>query len=113
MSKKKKRKKDFPNNYDAVAQTPPEYFSEYLPTFEEFMDWKIGGYEIPSSVAAIVRVRDLKTGRVKEHVYKYKHAARNKTKKLMDSGNKEITIVQRDTVHFIYPKEKDYDIFNE
>ena len=74
------------------------------------MDWKIGGYEIPSSVAAIVRVRDLKTGRVKEHVYKYKHAARNKTKKLMDSGNKEITIVQRDTVHFIYPKEKEYDI---
>ena len=106
-----KKKPYFPNNWKKLKDVPEELFEDI--DFEDFMDWKIGGYEIPSSVAAIVRVRDFKTGRVKEHVYKYKHAARNKTKKLMDSGNKEITIVQRDTVHFIYPKEKDYDIFNE
>ncbi len=88
-----KKPKYYPNNWDAFHSMEDDFFDE-----------------IPSSIAAIVRVRDLNTGRVKEHVYKYKHAARNKTKKLMDSGNKEITIVQRDTVHFIYPKEKEYDI---
>jgi|TARA_R100000008_G_C3500305_1_gene123337 hypothetical protein len=103
-----KKPKYYPNNWKEFSDAPSELFESI--EYDEFMDWKIGGYEIPSSVAAIVRVRDLKTGRVKEHVYKYRHAARNKTKKLMESGNKEITIVQRDTVHFIYPKEKEYDI---
>ena len=103
-----KKPKYYPNNWKEFSEAPSELFESI--EYDEFMDWKIGGYGIPSSVAAIVRVRDLNTGRVKEHVYKYKHAARNKTKKLMDSGNKEITIVQRDSVHFIYPKEKEYDI---
>ena len=53
----------------------------------------------------------LKTGRVKEHVYKYRHAARNKTRKLINEGNKEITIVQQDSVHFIDPRYN--DIFDD
>ena len=106
-----KKPKYFPNNWKEFSDAPSELFESI--EFDEFMDWKIGGYEIPSSVAAIVRERDLNTGKVKEYVYKYKHAAKAKTKKLMDIGDKEITICQRDTVHFIYPKENDYDIFDD
>ncbi len=50
MSKKPKprKKKYFPNNYNAVKAAPHQWF---LPIpFDEFMDWKIGGYEIPSSI---------------------------------------------------------------
>jgi len=107
-----KKRKYFPNNWKAIHDTPSENFQ--LPdgglTFEEFMDWKIGGYEIPQSVAALVRAKDLNTGKIKEYVYKYRHAAQKKCRKLMFEGNKEITIVQQDTVHFINPKEN--DIFN-
>ena len=109
MPKKKKKAKYFPNDWEAYSNVPDEMF-ESIP-FDVFMDWKIGGFEIPSSVGALVREKNVDTGKVKEHVYRYRHAARNKCLKLMREGNKEITVVQQDTVHFIDPKE--HDIFNE
>jgi len=101
----KKKKKYFPNNWKEYNDCPPDFF-ESIP-FDEFMDWKIGGYEIPVEVVAIVREKNVDTGKVKEHVYKYRHAARNKTRKLLNEGNKEVTIVQHDSVHFIDPKYND------
>ncbi len=106
MTKKKKKKPYFPNNYDAVAAAPAEWFMP-IP-FNEFMDWKIGGYELPSTHVAMLRVRNVDTGKVKEYVYKYRHAAIKKCRKLMSEGNKEITIVQQDAVQFIDPTD---DIF--
>ena len=49
----KKKKKYFPNNYEAVAGAPAEWFGTL--DFDEFMDWKIGGYELPSSINCIIR----------------------------------------------------------
>ncbi len=107
-----KKKKYYPNNWQEIKNTPDDYF---LPpdgqsiTFEEFMDWKIGGYQLKKEIAAVIRERNVDTGKIKEHVYRYRHAAQKKCRKLMYEGNKEITIVQQDTVHFIDPKN---DIFN-
>jgi len=102
----KKKKKYFPNNWKAIHDTPSESFE--LPdggiTFEEFMDWKVGGYELPATHVAMLRVRNLDTGKVKEYVYKYRHAAIKKCRKLINEGNKEITVVQPDAVHFIDPR---------
>ena len=107
------KKKYFPNNWKAIKETPDSFFlppdGEHI-TYEEFMDWKIGGYQLKREIASIIRERDVDTGKIKEHVYRYRHAAQKKCRKPMYEGNKEITIVQRDTVHFIYPKEKEYDI---
>ena len=103
-----KKRKYFPNNWKPIKDAPEEAFPPI--EFEDFMDWKIGGYEIPQSVAALVREKDLDTGKIKEHVYKYRHAAKKKCHKLIIEGNKEITIVQQDTVHFIDPKQ--HDIFD-
>ena len=68
------------------------------------------GYEIPQDVTAIIREQDLDTGKIKEHVYKYRHAAKKKCRKLLYEGNKEITVVQQDSIHFINPKE--HDVFD-
>ncbi len=38
------------------------------PTWEEFEDWKLRGWEIPSSVCCIIRATNTK-GKVKEYVY--------------------------------------------
>ena len=105
----KKNKKYFPNKWREFKDVPAELFEPI--EFDVFMDWKIGGYEIPQSVVAIVREKNVDTGKVKEHVYRYRHAARNKTRKLMLEGNKEITIVQQDSVHFIDPRYD--DIFSD
>ena len=103
-----KKKRYFPNNWKPIKDAPDDAFEPL--EFDVLMDWKVGGYEIPQSVAALVREKNLDTGKVKEHVYKYRHAAKKKCRKLMIEGNKEITIVQQDTVHFINPKE--HDIFD-
>ena len=105
----KKKKKYFPNKWKQYNEVPDDMFEPI--EFDIFMDWKIGGYEIPQSVTALIREKDVETGKVKEHVYKYRHAARNKTRKLINEGNKEITIVQQDSVHFIDPRYN--DIFDD
>lgn len=105
---KKKKKKHFPNNYDAVAAAPPEWFPS-IP-FDEFMDWKIGGYEIPSSVNCIIREKRVDTGEVTEYVYQTAGRARNKARQIMDEGVSELTVCTDEAVHHLYPQEvPEYD----
>ena len=107
---KKKKKPYFPNNWDAYNEVDPELF-DTLP-FDVFMEWKVGGWELPSSITCIIRENNLKTGKIKEHVYQRASAAKNKVKQLMAEGEAEFTICNHDTVHFMYPKyseESPYD----
>ena len=105
---KKKRKKYFPNNWEAVHDAPVEWF-ESIP-FDEFMDWKIGGYEIPSSVNCIIREKRLDTGEIKEYVYSTAGRAKNKTRQIMDEGISEFIVCTSESVHHLYPKVmEDYD----
>jgi hypothetical protein len=55
------KKKYFPNNWDAYNEVDPEMFED-LP-FDQFMDWKVGGWELPSSVSCIIREKNLRTGK--------------------------------------------------
>ena len=102
----KKKKKYFPNKWKQYSEVPAEMFEPL--EFDVFMDWKIGGYELPSSHVAMIREKNVDTGKIKEHVYKYRHAAIKKCRKLISEGNREIPIVQPDAVHFIDPYD---DIF--
>jgi hypothetical protein len=109
MSDKKKRKKKyFPNNYDAVAGCPAEWFHP-IP-FDELMEWKIGGYEIPSSVNCIIREKRVDTGEVTEYVYQSATRAKNKARQIMDEGVSELTVCTEDAVHHLYPQQvPEYD----
>ena len=95
------KKKYFPNNWQAYKDSPDDLFFDH--GFEEFMNWKIGGWELPSSVACIIRVKEKK--KVKEYVYESSYHAMNKVGKLMDAGL-EFTIVDSDAVHHMEPKLK-------
>ena len=105
-----KKKEYFPNNWDAFNEVDAEFFED-LP-FDQFMDWKVAGCELPSSVTCIIRENNLKTGKIKEHVYSRPSAAKNKVRQLMDEGEAEFTVCNHDTIHFMYPKdlENDYGI---
>ena len=108
MSKKKKKKAYFPNNYEAVASCPAEWFGDI--DFEEFMEWKIGGYEIPSSVNCIIREKRVDTGEVKEYVYQTAGRAKRKARQIMIEGVSEFTVCTADEVHHLYPEEvPEYD----
>ena len=102
-----KKKPYFHNNVEAIREAPDAFFVP-IP-FDEFMDWKIGGWELPSSCNFIIRERNLNTGKVKEYVYQKPAAARKKLEQRMESGESEFTVADHDTVHFLTPKWEDYD----
>ena len=102
------KKKYYHNNWAAIKDAPAELFIP-MP-FDEFMEWKIAGYEIPSSVNCIIRERDLNTGKVKEYVYQRPMAAKKKLEERMQAGEFEFTVCNDDAIHLLTPIEEDpYD----
>ena len=102
MSKKKKKEPYFPNNWEEISNAPAEYFDSLL--FDQFMDWKMAGWQIPSSVNCIIRQHNVETGKVKEYVYQREHAARKKLTKMMAEGKYEFYVCNEDSIHHLYPQ---------
>ena len=103
-----KKKTYFHNNVEAIRKAPDAYFVP-IP-YDELMDWKIGGWELPSTCNYIIRERNLNTGKVKEYVYQKPGAAQKKLRQRMESGDCEFVVADHDTVHILTPHwEEDYD----
>ena len=102
-----KKKKYFPNNWKRLKDVPASYFEPIA--FDEFMDWKIGGYEIPSSVKCIIRETNLSTGKVKEFTYSRHGDAQNKIDDILKKGESEFVVCDEDEIHYLYPKHLDDD----
>ena len=102
------KKKYYPNNWRAYKDTPADFF---LPiAFDEFFDWKVAGWELPSSVNCIIREHNRVTGKVKEYTYSRAGDAKNKCRAIMDIGESEFTVCTPDAVHFMQPEYiEDYD----
>ena len=108
MSKKKRKKKYFPNNYEAVAGAPAEWFGTL--DFDELMDWKIGGYELPSSINCIIRESRIDTGEVTEYVYNTAGHAKRKARQIMNEGVSEFVVATAEQLHYLRPDFiEDYD----
>ena len=92
--------KYYPNNWEAWSEMPDDDFLA-TPTWEEFEDWKLRGWEIPSSVCCIIRATT-KKGKVKEFVYQKEHAAEDRIRALMSDGA-EFTVVTEDQIRHVTP----------
>ena len=91
----------YPNNWQAIADTPSDMFETV--DFEEFMEWKMDGWDVPRSVYCMIRTRDCTTDKVREHIYSSKHAAAHKIKQLIDGQESEFTVCTHDYVSFMKP----------
>ena len=80
-----KKKPYYPNNWKKIKSVPSEYFDEL--SFEEFYDWRVLGWEIPSSIACIIREENSVTGLITEYTYSKPSAAKAKVRQLMDAGH--------------------------
>ena len=96
-----KRKEYYPNNWQEYKDADDDMFVPH--TFEEVMSWKVGGWELPSSVECIIRVTDLNTHKVTEHIYQRRSAAQNKVNQLIERGDVEFTVCDHESIHFIHP----------
>jgi len=91
--------KYYPNNFDAIADAPDELFEPC--TFEEFMDWRLSMWQIPSSISCIIRAECMETGKIKEHVYMKPHAAKKRLIKYMAEGNYKVTVADHDHISLV------------
>ncbi len=105
------KKPYYHNNWKEYKNAPDQFFIPLA--FDEFMNWKIGGWQIPSSVACIIRETNQVTGKVTEHVYKRQGDAKNKARAIMNAGESEFVVCSRDAVHVVYPLEYEEDYYDE
>ena len=98
-----KRKGYFPNNWRAFKDQPEEFFQP-IP-FDDFMDWKMAGWELPSSIACIIREQNLKTGEVTEYVYNTINGANKRAAKIMKEGKSEFLVCTHDDIGHMFPKK--------
>ena len=92
-------KKYYPNNWQRYKDAPDDMFMNH--TFDEIMEYKIGGWQLPSSVHCIIREEHIVTGKVKEYVYQRSYAAENKVKQLLERPEIEFTVCTPDQIHFV------------
>lgn len=71
--------------------------------FIEVMEWKVAGWELPADVSCLIRTTNLKTMKVKEYVYKRRHAAENKVRNLIAKDTHEFVVCTHESIHYIHP----------
>ena len=103
------KKKYYPNNWKQYKDSPDDMF--FSIPFDEFMSWKIAGWELPSSIACIIREDNRTTGKVTEHVYSTVGHGKRKARAIMAKGESEFTVCTPQAVHFMQPEE--YDPFDD
>jgi len=88
------KRKYYPNKWKQVNAIPSKYFDSI--EFEDLMDFKIGGYELPEGVVCLLRERNLS-----EYTYMQMSAAKRRTNKIIKQGDSELTICTHSQVAHI------------
>ena len=94
-------KKYFPNNYDRIAKAPAHWFMSI--EYDDFMDWKMNGWDLPESHDCIIRTINCKTGKIKEFVYQQHKSAKKKVAKLIMEQEEEFVIATHDHIQHMKP----------
>ena len=98
------KKPYLPNNWKKYKDAPDDAF--YTPTWEEFENWKLAGWELPESVLCIIRAEE--GGKIREYTYQKASAADARVSKLMDAGV-TFTVCDADSVHHLEAVDYDFD----
>ena len=95
------KSKYFPNNWKAYKESPDQFFIPL--TYNDFFNWKVMGWALPSSIDCIIREET--DGKITEKVYSQSKAARKYLETAMQTKNPKstYTIVNHDAVQILYP----------
>lgn len=97
--------KYFPNNIEAIQGAPEEFFEPC--TWQEFEDWKLSQWELPSSVVCLIRVVNNSTGKIHEKVYQKPQAAKNYIEKLIETDDSyEFIVANHENLYHIAPADE-------
>lgn len=111
MKKKRyKCRKYFPHNIREIQQSPDHFFCS-LP-YDELMEWKINGYELPDSVFCLMRIRNKDTQLIEERYYNTTHYAKRRLAKCIQDGS-EVTMVSNEGCYHIDSRDVFLDFNND
>tara|TARA_R100000781_G_C4033008_1_gene111275 strand:- start:224 stop:610 length:387 start_codon:yes stop_codon:yes gene_type:complete len=104
------KKKYYPNNWKAYKDSPDEFFIPL--SYNDFYQWKIMGWALPSSVACVIR--EEKDGKISERVYSQSTAANKYLEKQTKRKdlNSVFTICDNHAVKILYPT-RDKHLFKD
>jgi len=99
-----KKSKYFPNNWKAYKDSPDQFFIPLR--FDDFFNWKVMGWALPSSIDCIIREET--DGKITEKVYSQSKAARKYLESAMKTKDPKTTytICNDDAVQVLYPLKK-------
>ena len=95
--------KYFPNKWKLVKSLPDEIFTELALPFDEFMEWRVDSWVLPEEIEVLIRATHMPTHKVKEYVYKRKHAAENKVRNLIAKDTHEFVVCTHESIHYVHP----------
>lgn len=104
-SVKNGKKKYFRNNWSKWKAVPDEFFEPI--DFDEIMEWKVAGWELPMDVVCLIRATNKDTKKVKEFVYKQRKAADNRIKQLTQDQKLELCITTHEAQHYLSYENND------
>ena len=90
------KKRDYDNNWESISNAPSEIFESI--DYEEFHDWRVCSWELPSTVTCIIRAEHKDTGKVNEFIYRQDRSAKRKLIQLAKTGEYEITIADHNSI---------------
>ena len=88
------KRKYYPNNWKAYKDSPDSMFVDH--SYEDFMAWKIDGWELPNAVTCIIRAEE--NGKVKEYTYQTQGHAKRKIKQLV-KDRRDFVICDNESIH--------------
>lgn len=94
--------KYFPNKWRKYKDIPAENFDPVF--FDDLMEWKVSGWELPRDVACIIRACSLADHKVTEHVYKRMSAAENKIRQYMTYRKHELFVCAEEALYYVHPE---------
>ena len=73
--------------------------------YDDFMDWKMNGWDLPDSHDCIIRTVNCKTGKVKEYVYQQHKSAKKKVAKIIMDQEEELIVCTHDFIQHLKPEK--------
>ena len=95
------------HTFQTIGRNTRKHPLNYL-NLLEIVEWKLSAWEIPADVCCMIRATNLKTKKVKEHIYKRQHAAEAKVVEYMTKQTHEFVVCSHDTIHYVHP-----DLFDD
>ena len=66
--------------------------------FDEMIEWRVCSWELPDTIACVIRCENSKTGKVTEHTYQQYKSAEKKIEKLISDPHNTLTIATQNAI---------------